>query len=68
MQKPCVEHLRAFGYTTYMYVHIPKDERGKFDPNKKCVLLGYRSRQKGYQVHNHLTQEVLNNRNVKFDE
>ena len=66
-QKPRVEHLRIFGCAAY--VHVPKDERGKLDSKtKKCVLLGYGSVQKGYQVYDHLTQKVFYSRNVKFDE
>ena len=66
-QKPRVEHLRVFGSTAY--VHVPRDERGKFDPKtKKCVLLGYGNVQKGYRVYNHVTRKVFYSRNVKFDE
>ena len=65
--KPRVEHLRVFGCT--VYVHVPKDERGKLDSKtRKCVLLGYGSVQKGYRVFDCRTQKVSYSRNVKFNE
>ncbi len=46
-KKPRVDHLRVFGCT--VYVHIPKDERGKLDSKtRKSILLGYGSVQTGY--------------------
>ena len=52
-----------------VYVHVPRDERGKLDPKtKKCILLGYGNVQKGYRVYDHVTRKVSYSRNVKFDE
>ena len=49
--KPCVEHLRVLGCTAY--INVPKDERGKLDSKtRKCILLGYKSVQKGYRIFN----------------
>ena len=45
--KPCVDILRVFGCLAY--VHVPKDERRKFDSkSKRCILLGYGSETKAY--------------------
>ena len=56
-----------FGST--VYIHVPRDERGKLDPKtKKCILHGYGNVQKGYRVYDHVTQKVSYSRNVKFDE
>ena len=56
-----------FGCT--VYVHVPKDERGKLDPKtRKCLLLGYGSVQKGYRVFDPVTRKVSFSRNVTFDE
>ena len=39
-EKPGVDGLRVFG--CHVFVHVPKDERKKFDSkSRKCVLLGY---------------------------
>ena len=66
-QKPRMEHLRVFGSTAY--VHIPKDKRGKLDSkSRKCILFGYGSVRKGYQVFDPFTQKVSYSRNVKFNE
>ncbi len=66
-QKPRVDHLRVFGCT--VYVHIPKDERGKQDSKtRKSILLGYGSVQKGYRVFDPITEKASYSRNVKFNE
>jgi len=52
-----------------VYVHIPKDERGKLDPKtRKCLLLGYGSVQKGYRVFDPVTRKISFSRNITFDE
>ena len=46
-KKPTVTHLHVFGCDAY--AHVPKDERGKFDPKaKKCIFVGYGEETKGY--------------------
>ena len=48
--KPCVDILRVFGCLAY--VHVPKDERRKFDSkSKRCILLGYGSETKAYRLY-----------------
>lgn len=66
-EKPKVEHLRVFGCDAY--AHIPKDERGKFDPKaRKCILLGYGQETKGFKLYDPTRQKVLHSRDVRFNE
>ena len=65
--RPKVEHLRVFGCESY--AHIPKDERRKFDSKaRKCILLGYGERTKGYRLYDPVQQKVLHSRDVRFNE
>ena len=66
-EKPKVEHLRVFGCAAY--AHIPKDERGKFDSKaRKCILLGYGQKTKGYRLFDPIRGKVLHSRDVRFNE
>ncbi len=63
-QNPRVDHLKVFGCA--VYVHIPKDERGKLDSKtRKSILLGYGSVQKRYRVFDPITEKASYSRNVK---
>ena len=65
--KPKVKHLRVFGCDAYM--HIPKDERSKFESKAtKCLLLGYGKRTKGYRLFDPIRRKVLHSRDVTFNE
>ena len=65
--KPRVDHLRVFGCEAY--VHIPKDERGKFDSKaRKCILVGYGQETKGYRLYDTQQQKILHSRDVRFNE
>ena len=65
--KPRVVHLRVFGCESY--AHIPKDERQKFNSKaRKCILLGYGDRTKGYQLYDPVQQKVLHSRDVRCNE
>ena len=66
-KKPNVKHLRIFGCTAY--AHIPKDERQKLDSkSRKCILLGYGTETKGYQLYDEKCGKVLYSRDVLFNE
>ena len=66
-EKPGVDGLRVFG--CQVFVHIPKDERKKFDSkSRKCVLLGYGANTKGYRLYDPATGKVLHSRDVLFNE
>lgn len=41
-------HVKVFGCKAF--VHIPKDERLKLDPQKKCIFLGYGNDEFGYKL------------------
>jgi len=44
-KKPCVSHLKVFGYIAY--VHVPNEKRSKLDPKaEKCIFIGYSLEQK----------------------
>ena len=63
-KKQQVDHLRY-----QVFVHIPKDQRKKLDPkSRKCILMGYGTTPKGYQLYDPLKQKVIYSRNVIFNE
>ena len=65
--KPKVEHLRVFGCESY--AHIPKDERKKLDSKaRKCILMGYGERTKGYRLYDAAQKKILHSRDVRFNE
>ena len=65
--KPCVGILRVFGCLAY--VHVPKDERRKFDSkSKRCILLGYGSETKAYRLYEKIRGRIIYSRDVIFDE
>ena len=65
--KPCVDILRVFGCLAY--VHVPKDERRKFDSkSKRCILLGYGSETKAYRLYEKIRGRIIYSRDVIFDE
>jgi len=48
---------RVFGY--FVFVHISKANRTKFDPcDETCVFVGYVTHQKGYRRYNPITHCV----------
>ena len=66
-QMPRVDHLRVFGCDAF--AHIPKDERGKFDPKaRKCILLGYRKETKAYRLYDPSQKKILYSCDVQFNE
>jgi transposase InsO family protein len=63
---PDVSHFRMFGRIAY--VHVPDEKRSKLDLKaKKCIFIGYSSKQKGYRCFNPSTQKLQVNRDVVFD-
>ncbi len=66
-KKPDVSHLRVFGCITY--VHVPDEKRSKLDRKaKKCIFIGYSSKQKGCGCFNPSTRKLQMSKNVVFDE
>ena len=66
-RKPSVNHLKVFGCIAYG--HIAKEERKKLDVKaKKCILLGYGVRVKGYRLYDLQKRKVFYSRDVVFDE
>jgi transposase InsO family protein len=65
--KPNFSHLRVFGADAY--VHVPKDERTKFDPKAiKCIHVGYCETQKAFRLWDPATRKVRISRDVLFNE
>lgn len=65
--KPIFFHLRVFGADAY--VHVPKDERTKFDSKaNKCIHVGYCETQKGFRLWDPATRKVKISREVLFNE
>lgn len=66
-KKPDLSHIRIFGSEAYL--HVPKDERTKFDSKSvKCNFVGYSDTQKGYRLWNPETKKVKIGRDVIFNE
>lgn len=66
-KKPNLAHVLIFGSTVYS--HVPKKERGKFDPTgRKCVLVGYCETQKAFRLWDPSARKVRISRDVLFDE
>ena len=50
-------------------MHVPDVKRRKLEPkSKKCILVGYSHRQKGYKCYNPHTKQVRVSRDVEFSE
>ena len=66
-RKPDVSHLKIFGSVAYL--HIPKDERNKFDAkSEKYHLIGYSETQKAYKLWHPTTGKMKIGRDVIFNE
>eukprot|EP01018_Ginkgo_biloba_P005003 Gb_41240 [translate_table: standard] len=66
-RNPIVTHLKVFGCIAYS--HVPKDKRQKIDDKiEKCIFVGYSEEIKGYKLCNLVTNKVIINRDVIFDE
>jgi hypothetical protein len=67
VEKPSVAHLKVFGSTCY--VHIPKDQRTKWESNtKKMMMIGYYSESKAYKVFDPVSRKCYVRQDVIFDE
>lgn len=65
--KPSVKHLRIFG--SECYVHVTKDQRGKFQENSiRCLMVGYCQDSKAYRVYDPVGRRCLIRRDVVFHE
>jgi hypothetical protein len=65
--KPDLRHLRVF--SSIAYVYILKEKRKKLDAKaKKCILVGYSDKQKGYKCYNPRTKQACVSHDVVFDE
>jgi transposase InsO family protein len=65
--KPNLSHIRVFGCVAY--VHIPKQERNKFDKKSiKCILVGYSDTQKAYRLWDQEERKIRISRDVIFSE
>lgn len=61
------DHLKVFGCKAF--VHIPQDERSKFDPKtRQCIFVGYGLDEFGYRLFDPIANKVLRRRDVVFVE
>jgi len=66
-KKPDVSHFKVFGCIAYM--HVPDEKRSKLNPKaKKCIFIGYSSKQKKYRCFNPSTRKLQVSRDVVFNE
>jgi hypothetical protein len=66
-KKPNVSHLRVFGCIAY--VHVSNEKKSKLDPKaKKCILIGYSLKKKGYRCFDPSTRKLQVNKDVMFDD
>jgi hypothetical protein len=66
-KKPSLEHLRVFGFDSY--VHVPKENRSMMDKkDEKCIFNGYKDVVKGYKLWNLETKKIVYSRDVVFGE
>lgn len=65
--RPSVAHLRVFGCLAF--ARVPESKRRKLDDKaKRCVLLGYASKKKGYRLLDLNTMQVIISKDVTFKE
>ena len=56
-----------FGCKTF--IHVPRDERSKFDSKtKQCIFLGYSNEEFGYRLWDSATKKFIRNKDVVFFE
>ncbi|KAE8672931.1 hypothetical protein F3Y22_tig00111833pilonHSYRG00028 [Hibiscus syriacus] len=61
------DNLRIFGCPAY--VHVPADERSKFDAkSKECIFLGYKKGVKRFKFWDPVAKKTMISRDVVFDE
>jgi hypothetical protein len=66
--KPSISYLKVFGCRAYM--HIPKEKRhSKLERRAKItIMIGYASGRKAYRLWDPDTQDIIETRDVRFDE
>ncbi|PKI37236.1 hypothetical protein CRG98_042388 [Punica granatum] len=66
-KKVSYKHLRIFGCRAF--VHIPRDERSKFNAKaKQCIFLGYAHEEFGYRFWDPDNKKIIRSRDVVFFE
>ena len=64
-RKPDVSHLKVYSCDAYM--HIPKEDRKKWDPkSKKYTFIGYSLHSKGYRMYDPKRKQIHESRDVIF--
>jgi len=66
-RKPCISHMRVFGFIAYAMV--PEEKRGKLDAKgSKCLFLGYCEGTKAYRLMCVQSKKIIKCRDVEFME
>jgi hypothetical protein len=66
-KKPCISHMRVFGWI--VYAMVPDEKRGKLDAKgKKCLFLGFCEGTKAYRLICLQSKKIIKCRDVEFME
>ncbi|GJR16099.1 retrovirus-related pol polyprotein from transposon TNT 1-94 [Tanacetum coccineum] len=66
-RKPSIKHLYIFGCTCYLTRNGENLDKMK-EKGDPCILVGYSTQSKGYQVYNKRTRLIVESMHIKFDE
>ncbi|GKE38303.1 retrovirus-related pol polyprotein from transposon TNT 1-94 [Tanacetum coccineum] len=66
-RKPSIKHLYIFCYTCYLTRDGENLDKMK-DKEDLCILVGYSTHSKGYQVYNKRTRLIVESLHLRFDE
>nr|GEX07838.1 hypothetical protein [Tanacetum cinerariifolium] len=66
-RKPLIKHLHIFGCTCYLTRDGKNLDKMK-EKRDPCILVGYSTQSKGYQVYNKRTQLIAESIHLRFDE
>ncbi|GMP82636.1 hypothetical protein CsSME_00036854 [Camellia sinensis var. sinensis] len=66
-RRPAVDHFKIFGCIAY--AHVLDEKRKKLDEKREnCVFLGVSEHFKAYKLFNPITEKIITNRDMVFDE
>ncbi|GJU48624.1 retrovirus-related pol polyprotein from transposon TNT 1-94 [Tanacetum coccineum] len=66
-RKPLIRHLHIFGCTYYLTRDGENLDKMK-EKGDPCILVGYSTQSKGYQVYNKRTRLIVESIHIKFDD
>ncbi|GJZ01098.1 retrovirus-related pol polyprotein from transposon TNT 1-94 [Tanacetum coccineum] len=66
-RKPLIKHLHTFGCTCYLTRDGENRDKMK-EKGDPCIMVGYSSQSKGYNVYNKRTELIVESMHLRFDE